>query len=106
MGLSREQMFVKKEATSGDIALLLQTLWRRHEDIPSNPATRVSFHATVLLAAIGGFRPGVCLGIKYKQVALNIVRHPLTNKKRLVASFTLYQNKVKKNVIQTGQTKV
>lgn len=69
-------MFEKKEATAEDIALILQTLWRRAEDIPCTPLTRLSFHAMLLLAAIGGFRPGVVENIKYRQVSIQIVRDP------------------------------
>ncbi|KAI3400990.1 hypothetical protein diail_1198 [Diaporthe ilicicola] len=67
MGLTREQTFVKKEATAEDIALVLRTLWTRAEDIPCDPVTRVSFHNTLLLGAIGGFRPGVLENLKYRQ---------------------------------------
>lgn len=106
MGLTRSQTFVKREATSGDVALLLQTLWRRHDEIRCRAATRVSFHALVLIAAIGGFRPGVYLGMKYSQVAVDIVRHPITHEKRIVASFTFYQNKQKKHVVRSDQMNV
>ncbi|KAK7735967.1 hypothetical protein SLS63_003485 [Diaporthe eres] len=106
MGLSRNQMFVKKEATAEDIALILQTLWQRAEDIPCTPITRISFHAMLLLAAIGGFRPGVVENVKYKQVSIRVLRHPKTHEKRLVATFTLQQNKLRPNAIKTDQKDV
>lgn len=106
MGLSRNQMFVKKEATAEDIALILQTLWQRAEDIPCTPITRVSFHAMLLLAAIGGFRPGVVENVKYKQVSIRVLRHPKTHEKRLVATFTLQQNKLRPDAIKTDQKDV
>jgi hypothetical protein len=99
-------MFVKKEATADDIALILQTLWRRAEDIPCKPITRLSFHAMLLLAATGGFRPGVVENVKYRQVSVQVVRHPKTQEKRLITSFTLQQNKQRPHAIKTSQKDV
>lgn len=99
-------MFVKKEATAEDIALILQTLWQRAEDIPCKPITRLSFHAMLLLAATGGFRPGVVENVKYRQVSVQVIRHPKTQEKRLVATFTLQQNKQRPYAIKTDQKDV
>lgn len=65
MDLTREQTFVEKEATAEDIVLLIKTLWRRADDIPCSPLLRISFHNMLLLAGIGGFRPGILVNIKY-----------------------------------------
>lgn len=106
MGLSRNQMFVKKEATAEDIAMILQVLWQRAEDIPCTPRARLSFHAMLLLAAVGGFRPGVVVNIKYRQVSIQLVRDPKIQEKRLVATFTMQQNKLRPYVIKTDQKDV
>lgn len=104
MGLSRNQMFVKKEATAEDVALILQTLWQRAEDIPCQPVTRLSFHLMLVLAAVGGFRPGVVENIKYRQVSAQVVRH--RGKKRLAVTFTMQQNKQRPHAIKTDQKDV
>ncbi|KUI64507.1 Mitosis inhibitor protein kinase mik1 [Cytospora mali] len=106
MGLSRDRLFEKKEATAEDIALILQTLWRRAEDIPCTPLTRLSFHAMLLLAAIGGFRPGVVENIKYRQVSIQMVRDPKTQEIKLVVTFTVQQNKQRLHAIKTDQRDV
>ncbi|KAH8751077.1 hypothetical protein F5883DRAFT_386752, partial [Diaporthe sp. PMI_573] len=106
MGLTREQTFVKKEATAEDVALVLRTLWTRAEDIPCDPVTRVSFHNTLLLGAICGFRPGVLENLKYRQVTLLVLRDPKTQRKRLVASFTIRQNKQRASAIRRDQSNV
>ena len=106
MGLSRDQMFGKKEATAEDVALILQTLWQRADDIPCAPLSRLSFHAMLLLAASGGFRPGVVENVKYRQVSIQMVRDPKTQETRLVATITLHQNKQRKNAIKNEQKDV
>ncbi|KAL2289652.1 hypothetical protein FJTKL_01892 [Diaporthe vaccinii] len=106
MGLTREQTFVEKEATAEDIALVLRTLWTRAEDIPCDPVTQVSFHNTVLLGGICGFRPGVLENLKYRQVALLVLRDPRTQRKRIVASFTVRQNKQRTGAIRRDQSNV
>lgn len=103
MGLVNEQSFVKREATPEDVVLLLQTLWNRAEHIPCNPLTRISFHNMILLAAIGGFRPGVLLNLKYSQIGLKLVLDPRTKTTRLVVDFTLFQNKQRATVIRRDQ---
>lgn len=54
---------LKQEATAQDITLFLNTLWTRAPDIPLTPNTRLAFHAFILLAALGGFRPGSILNL-------------------------------------------
>lgn len=104
MGLTREQTFVKKEATAEDVALVLRTLWTRAEDIPCDPVTRVSFHNTLLLGAICGFRPGVLENLKYRQVTLEVVRDPTTQRNRIVATFIVRQNKQLTGAIRHDQS--
>lgn len=66
MGLVRNLMFEKKEAIAEDIALILQTLWWRAEDIPCAPLGRLFFYVMLLLAASGGFRLRVVKNVKYR----------------------------------------
>lgn len=49
-GLTRHQMFEKRQATAEDIILILSTLWKRAAD---------AFHSVLILCAISGFRIGV-----------------------------------------------
>ncbi|KAI1093468.1 hypothetical protein F5B19DRAFT_482691 [Rostrohypoxylon terebratum] len=58
IGLETAPTYEKTEMASTDVDVALDTLWSCSNDIPCRPITRVSFHAMVLLAAIGGFRPG------------------------------------------------
>lgn len=60
----------------------------------------------LLLAGIGGFRPGVLVNIRYNQVALDLVLNPSTQERRLVATFTLYQNKQRTGIIRQDQSNV
>jgi len=85
------------EMTPADIKVFLETLWLRADDIPCTPPVRVSFHSVVLLLGIGGFRRGMVLGLKFRQVQLAIVRDPDHRKKiRLVATITIARNKLKR----------
>lgn len=90
MELDLEQSFVRKEATKDDIALLLQVLWRCADRISYDPLTRVSFHYMVLVGAIGGFRPGVLVDLKYRDVRLELTSSPGISQKNLVATFTIH----------------
>lgn len=103
IGLEREQSFVKKEATSDDIALLLQILWRSADRIPYDPLTRISFHYMLLVGAIGGFRPGVLMNLKYRNVYVDLVRNPGTEQKSVIATFILHQNKQKAGIVKKDQ---
>lgn len=93
MGLSRKQLFVKKEATTQDIALVLQTLWHRAQDISCIPLSRVSFHAKILR-------------IKYRQVSVELVRGSEMQKPKLVVTFTITQNKQRDDIIRKDQKDV
>lgn len=103
LGLTREQTFVKAEATPVDIAVLLKTIWMRAADIPCDPVTRIAFHSMVLLGGIAGFRPGMIVDVKYCQVALYVVLDPHTKETRLAAKFTVRQNKTRVNTVRTNQ---
>lgn len=50
--------FTKVKATADDVLVILRTLYERAADLGIDAKTRISFHADVLLAAEGGFRPG------------------------------------------------
>jgi hypothetical protein len=49
---------VEAQATAEDVLVILRTLYERAGDLGIDAKTRISFHANVLLAAEGGFRPG------------------------------------------------
>lgn len=56
--LIKQLTFQKVEATAEDVLVILRTLYERAGDLGIDAKTRISFHANVLLAAEGGFRPG------------------------------------------------
>ncbi|KAK3377649.1 hypothetical protein B0H63DRAFT_221614 [Podospora didyma] len=104
-GLSRFQMFVKQATRAEDVIVLLGGLWGRPQDIPCDPRTRLAFHSLVLLATIGGFRPDTLVNLPYSQVQLVLVRDPnYPQKTRLVATFTIHQNKQRTKHVHTNQT--
>ena len=94
--LTKTPTFEKLEATDKDGILILQTLWERAADLGIDAKTRISFHANVLLSAMGGFRPG-CLGkVCYKDIGLSILRDPRRPLKMKHAStITIKRNKLK-----------
>ncbi|KAI0804888.1 hypothetical protein GGR55DRAFT_304735 [Xylaria sp. FL0064] len=96
IGLDTNPTYQKIAMTSTDVGVKLQTLWSRANDIPCNPETRVSFHAIILLAAIGGFRPGTLLHLTYSQFHVAVVRDP-TNSARtqIVVTVNIKRNKIK-----------
>lgn len=102
-GISLKQRFKKQETSSEDIIMILDVLWTRAKDIDCTHNIRVAFHCSILLAAIGGWRPGCLVDIKYKQVQLAWVRH--LNKTHLVATITINQNKTNPNQIERTQRK-
>lgn len=59
------------------------------------PSVRIAFHAVLVLAGIGGFRPGMFNRIRYREVDIELVLDPDSGETRLVAQFTLHQNKQK-----------
>jgi hypothetical protein len=94
--LIKELTFEKLEATDKDVIVILRTLWERAADLGIDPDTRISFHANVLLSAMGGFRPG-CLGdMRYKDFVLSILRDPRDRSKmKHAATITIKRNKIK-----------
>lgn len=101
----REQTFTKQEMTENDIVLLLDTLWRRADDIPCTPKTRVAFHSVVLMTGLGGFRPEVLMSFLYNQISLWVVRDESTpTRTRIVGTPTVYQNKQRHNKIARNQS--
>ncbi|KAI1340623.1 hypothetical protein F5Y15DRAFT_45409 [Xylariaceae sp. FL0016] len=107
LGLTRQQTFEKKEMTPEDIMILLGTFWKQAEHITCSPKTRLAFHTAIVIAGIGGFRPGEILNLKYKQVAFELVRDPNEpTKLRFVANITIRHNKGATKVIESNQSKV
>jgi hypothetical protein len=76
--------------------VILRTLGERAADLGTDAETRISFHADVLLSAMGGFRPG-CLGkVCYKDIVLSILRNPQhPSKVKHAATVTIKRNKPK-----------
>ncbi|KAK3332649.1 hypothetical protein B0T19DRAFT_398396 [Cercophora scortea] len=66
--LKRQQSFDKIATTSDDVVLVLRTLWEQAQHIQCDARTRIAFHSTILLASIGGFRPGVLTNFPYENV--------------------------------------
>ncbi len=82
--------------TGTDVGVILQTLWSRANDIPCKPETRASFHAILLLAATGGFRPGTLLGLTFSQFQVAVVRDPTDPARtQIVVSISIERNKIK-----------
>jgi hypothetical protein len=91
----------KIEVTEEDIVVILNTIWTRADAIPCEPDTRVSFHAVLLLAAIGGFRPTALMRIPYRQMHLAVVRDPEDRMKtRIVATIAIKIVKKKRSLRQ------
>ncbi|KAL8329142.1 hypothetical protein RB597_004736 [Gaeumannomyces tritici] len=63
----------------------------------------MAMHSIILLAGIGGFRPGTLFQLSYSQIQLAVVRDPSTQTRKLVAEVTIRQNKVKKDVVLKSQ---
>ncbi|EHA57554.1 hypothetical protein MGG_16326 [Pyricularia oryzae 70-15] len=69
------------EATSTDIPIPLETPWPKAEHIPCSRSVRVDVHKTIMLASIGGFRPGTYLILKYRRVKAVVARDPNSDKR-------------------------
>lgn len=88
--------YKKTEMTSTDVDVALDTLWSRSNDISCKPITRVSFHDMVLLAAIGGFRPGTLTGLTYSQFQVAVLRHPDNPARtKIIVTVSIRRNKIK-----------
>lgn len=88
---------------SSDFVVFSTTLWTRAADIPCHPRARVAIHSVAILGAIGGWRLGALLGMKYGQFVVAVVRDPATGSTRPVLTPTVHQNKRKTNRIKKGQ---
>ncbi|KAI0965360.1 hypothetical protein F4678DRAFT_485319 [Xylaria arbuscula] len=84
--------------------LTLEQTFEKKEITPNNVMTCVAFHTAVLIAAIGGFRPGVFMWLKYKQVRFKLLQDPRDpSKRQLVATIQIRHNKQKNHIIQHSQ---
>ncbi|KAI0388289.1 hypothetical protein F5Y17DRAFT_463852 [Xylariaceae sp. FL0594] len=96
IGLDTNPTYQKIAMTGTNVGVILQTLWSRVNDIPCNPETRVSFHAIILPAAIGGFRPGTLLDLTYSQFHVAVVRDPTNSvRTQIVVTINIKRNKIK-----------
>ena len=96
LNLEINTLYVKLEATAADIIIILRALYKRAEDIPATPLVRLSFHAVVLQAATGGFRPGTLMNTLCQQYTLSIVRDPNNRTlRRIILTPNLNRNKTK-----------
>ena len=99
MGLSTTPEYQTVEFTVNDIGLILKTLWLcGHLIAFVAPIQRVIFHALVLLFAYG-FRQGMIIGMKYRDVTMAVIRDD-QNRRRLVATFTIWRNKLRANALE------
>ncbi|KAH6653544.1 hypothetical protein BKA67DRAFT_323734 [Truncatella angustata] len=102
IGLCTDPSYRKIEMTSTDVDVILTTLWSESHNIPCDPDTRVDFHAFILFAAIGGFRRGTILKVKYNQFRVAVVRDPEDRSRRkIVVTITIKRNKIKETAKTT-----
>lgn len=95
-GLDTKPKYDKVEMTSTDIARVIRTLWIRANAIPCEPITRVSFHAILQLAGVGGFRPGTLENLRYRQFEVQVLRHPKEwTRSQVVITISINRNKIK-----------
>ncbi|TLD19214.1 hypothetical protein PspLS_10044, partial [Pyricularia sp. CBS 133598] len=103
--LVQEQIFKKVGAIFVDALVLLRALWVSVEHIPCSRQDRVDFHKAFLVMRTGGFRPGCVVKLKYKQVEVDLVRHPgLPASTKMVprVNITILQNKRRRS--QAGKS--
>jgi hypothetical protein len=94
--LTKQLTFEKVEATADDVIVILRTLWERAADLAIDAETRISFHANVLLSAMGGFRPGCLDKVRYRDLVLSILRDPRDRSTmKHVSTITIQRNKLK-----------
>jgi hypothetical protein len=107
LGLSLTQLFTKREVMTEDVIRILDTLWTRASHIPCEPSARLAFTTALLFGAIGGWRPGSVLQLKYKHIEFGLQRsHVDTKILRPIARITIEHNKQKKGKIQRDQSSV
>jgi hypothetical protein len=96
MDLNTNPSYNKVAMTSTDVDVALKTLWLRADVISCYSQTRVSFHFIILLAVIGGFRPGTLLALKFFQFQVGVVRDPENHAStKIVITCRTERNKIK-----------
>lgn len=84
--------------------LVINMIWKRPRDIPCDQRLRVAFHSTVLIGALGGFRPGVIECLKYEDVEVAMIRGP--EGPVLVATTKLTHNKQRTGTCASAQNEL
>ncbi|KAI1157749.1 hypothetical protein F5B18DRAFT_643736 [Nemania serpens] len=96
LGLQIDPSYEKVEMTSIDVHDFVVTLWTRADAIFAKPQSRMSMHAKLLLAAIGGFRRGMLRGITYSQLQVAALRDPKSQSRvKIVVTIKIRRNKIK-----------
>lgn len=88
--------YSKRGFSQDDIAVFVDTLWLRPHLISCSPLQRLSVHAVIILAGLGGFRPGMLSRLKYAQFHVLLVRDG-AGRRRVAVNATIYRNKVRKS---------
>ncbi|EXM35583.1 Zinc finger C2H2-type [Fusarium oxysporum f. sp. vasinfectum] len=104
-GLSRTQLFEKKEMTLEDQLMILRTVWQRARYITCQPCQRLSFSAMLIMGGIGGWRYESLKQLTYRDIELGWVRDPRNPQKgQCVATIRIHHAKRKKDKIERDQT--
>ncbi|KAL7786277.1 hypothetical protein V8C37DRAFT_419575 [Trichoderma ceciliae] len=104
LNISLKQSFTKRQMTTEDVLLFLDTLWTKAEYISCSPSIRNAIHCVILLGAFGGWRPGSLMNVKYKDVEFGWFVHPkYPNKIWPVATITVRHVKQKINKVERTQ---
>ncbi|KAI1322660.1 hypothetical protein F5Y16DRAFT_30440 [Xylariaceae sp. FL0255] len=105
LGLTRKQLFVKREATPEDITLFIDTIWTQSHHLSMTSSTRLAFHTYLLITGLAGYRNGSVLNMPYRQVRFALVRDPSNpeSPRVLVAYVLVYHNKRKEDRLQRNQ---
>ncbi|KAG8162722.1 hypothetical protein KVR01_007200 [Diaporthe batatas] len=101
LNLTLHQTFEKKEATPDDIMMVINTIWNNPRDIDRDERLRVAFHSTILIGALGGFRPGAIECLKYKDIDVEMMN--TSNGRALTAKTKVNQNKLRTGTCSKGQ---
>ncbi|KAF5725116.1 hypothetical protein FMUND_210 [Fusarium mundagurra] len=104
-GLSRTQLFDKKEMTLQDLLMVLRTVWQRASYITCQPNQRLSFSAMLIMGGIGGWRYESLKKLTYRDIELGWLRDPQNPQKaRCVATIRIHHVKRKTDAIERDQT--
>ncbi|MFD2317083.1 DUF3435 domain-containing protein [Halomonas organivorans] len=105
--LSLSQTFVKREATTADVIIILRTPWISAVHVPCSAEHRQAFHTVVLFSGLGGFRPDILMRLKYRQVRFSVLRDPRDKRKtHLMVTVWIKQNKRAEFRVKEGQTEM